>query len=52
MKTNKIIAIVLLYFLNINYSHSIEADIFVQSTVNRASKILSENISKEKKLIN
>jgi len=50
MKTNKIITIVLLYFLNINYSHSIEADIFVQSTVNRASKILSENISKEKKI--
>ena len=52
MKIKKIITIVLLYFLNINYSHSIEADIFVQSTVNRASKILSENISKEKKLIN
>ena len=50
MKTKKIIAIVLLYFLNINYSHSIEADIFVQSTVNRASNILSENISKEKKI--
>ena len=50
MKTKKIITIILLYFLNINYSHSIEADIFVQSTVNRASKILSENISKEKKI--
>ncbi len=50
MKTKKIITIVLLYFLNINYSYSIEADIFVQSTVNRASKILSENISKEKKI--
>jgi len=50
MKTKKIITIVLLYFLNINYSHSIEADIFVQSTVNRASKILSENISKEEKI--
>ena len=50
MKVNKIIIIVLLYFLNINYSHSIEADIFVQSTVNRASKILSENISKEEKI--
>mgnify|MGYP002023963234 FL=1 len=47
---NKIIIIVLLYFLNINYSYSIEADIFVQSTVNRASKILSENISKEEKI--
>ena len=50
MKINKIIIIVLLYFLNINYSYSIEADIFVQSTVNRASKILSENISKEEKI--
>ena len=50
MNIKKIITIVLLYFLNINYSHSIEADIFVQSTVNRASKILSENISKEKKI--
>ena len=50
MKINKIIIIILLYSLNINYSHSIEADIFVQSTVNRASKILSENISKEKKI--
>ena len=50
MKINKIIIIILLYFLNINYSYSNEADIFVQSTVNRASKILSENISKEKKI--
>ena len=50
MNIKKIITIVLLYFLNINYSHSIEAEIFVQSTVNRASKILSENISKEKKI--
>tara|TARA_B100002019_G_C21097613_1_gene511840 strand:- start:59 stop:649 length:591 start_codon:yes stop_codon:yes gene_type:complete len=29
---------------------SIEPDIFVQSTVNRASKLLSENISKEEKV--
>ena len=50
MNIKKIITIVLLYFLNINYSHSIEPDIFVQSTVNRASKILSENFSKEKKI--
>ena len=27
-----------------------EPDIFVQSTVNRASKILTDNISKEKKI--
>ena len=31
-------------------SFSIEADVFVQSTVNRASKILSENLSKDEKI--
>ena len=47
----KIFAIIsLLYFLNINHLYSIEPDAFVQSTVNRASKILSDNISKEKKM--
>ena len=47
----KIVAIIsLLYFFNINHLYSIEPDIFVQSTVNRASKILSDNISKEKKM--
>jgi len=30
--------------------YSIEPDVFVQSTVNRASKILSEDISKQKKI--
>ena len=33
-----------------NSSFSIEADVFVQSTVNRASKILSENLSKDEKI--
>ena len=47
----KILGIIsLLYFLNINHLYSIEPDVFVQSTVNRASKILSDNISKEKKM--
>ena len=46
----KIIFVIFLYLLTINNSYSIEADIFVQSTVNRASKILSENISKEEKI--
>ena len=50
MKIKKIVVIVFLYLFNYNYSYSIEPDIFVQSTVNRASKILSENISKEKKM--
>ena len=34
----------------ISNSHSIEPDVFVQSTVNRASQILSDNLSKEKKI--
>ena len=50
MKIKKIVVVVFLYLLNCNYSYSIEPEIFVQSTVNRASKILSENISKEKKM--
>ena len=50
MKIKKIVVVIFLYLLNYNYSYSIEPEIFVQSTVNRASKILSENISKEKKM--
>ena len=33
-----------------NSVFAIEADVFVQSTVNRASKLLSENITKEEKI--
>ena len=50
MKIKKIVILIILYLLNTNILHSIEADIFVQSTVNRASKILSDNISKEEKI--
>ena len=50
MKIKRIVVVIFLYLLNYNYSYSIEPEIFVQSTVNRASKILSENISKEKKM--
>ena len=46
----KIILILLLFNININNVNSIEPDVFVQSTVNRASQILSENISKEEKI--
>ena len=45
----KIILIFLLLNLN-NQVYSIEPDVFVQSTVNRASQILSKNISKEEKI--
>ena len=50
MNFKKIIIILLLLNFNNNYVYSIEPDVFVQSTVNRASQILSENISKEKKM--
>ena len=39
-----------LFFSLIKNSYSIEPNIFVQSTVNRASAILSNNFSKEKKI--
>jgi len=50
MYLKKIIVVLFLCLLNANYAYSIEPDIFVQSTVNRASKVLSENISKEEKI--
>ena len=45
----KIILILFLLSLN-NHVHAIEPDVFVQSTVNRASQILSQNISKDEKM--
>ena len=44
--------LIVLFFLNFNVSNvmSIEPDVFVQSTVNRASQVLSENITKEEKI--
>ena len=50
MNIKKVIFVIFLFLLTLNNSYSIEADIFVQSTVNRASKVLSENISKEEKI--
>ena len=50
MKFKKYLFIFLLYSLNINLAYSMQPDIFVQSTVNRASKILSEDISKKDKI--
>ena len=50
MKFKKIALVIFLYFFTIFNAHTVEPDVFVQSTVNRASKILSEDISKEKKM--
>ena len=46
----KLLILIFLLNLLINNSHSIEPDVFVQSTVNRASEILSKDISKEEKI--
>ena len=50
MKTKRIILIIFFYFLTLSNSFALEADVFIQSTVNRASKILSENLSKDEKI--
>ena len=50
MNIRKSFYIIFIYILSLGYVYSIEPDVFVQSTVNRASKILSEDISKQKKI--
>ena len=50
MNIRKSFYIIFIYFLSLSNIYSIEPDVFVQSTVNRASKILSEDISKQKKI--
>ncbi len=49
----KIFVLILFFTIcisNFNIAYSISPDVFIQSTVNRASKVLSENISKEEKI--
>jgi len=53
MQTKKIfslIAFLIIIFLNISKVHSIEADVFVQSTVNRAAKTLGGTLTKEERV--
>jgi len=44
--------IIIIFFFNIinTYAYPIEPDVFVQSTVNRASQILSKNMTKDEKI--
>ena len=49
-KTFTIISLLLVLFLNIEKVYSIEPDVFVQSTVNRAAKTLSGNFTKEERI--
>tara|TARA_Y100000996_G_C22268029_1_gene538807 strand:+ start:74 stop:658 length:585 start_codon:yes stop_codon:yes gene_type:complete len=46
----KLFIFVLILNLNINYAQSVETEAFVQLTVDRASNILSKNISKDEKI--
>jgi phospholipid transport system substrate-binding protein len=45
----KLVTIIFLLNLMLGNANSMQPDVFVQSTVNRASEILSKNISKEEK---
>ncbi len=53
MRSKKFLSLVIIILVNIfsiNHSYSIEADVFVQSTVNRASQALDDKFSKEEKI--
>ena len=50
MNLKKFLIIILLFNINYDVAYSIQPDVFVQSTVNRASQILSENLTKIEKI--
>ena len=50
MMKKKLLTSLIVFFLISSVSISIEPDIFVQSTVNRASKLLGEDISRNEKI--
>ena len=50
MKFKKFLLFLFFYCLIFTNSYAIEPDVFVQSTVNRASSVLSKDISKEEKI--
>ena len=52
-KMKKIFFLILFFTIsltNFNFAYSISPDIFIQSTVNRASELLSKNITKSEKM--
>ena len=50
MIKNKLLIFFIIFFSITSGSFSIEPDVFVQSTVNRASKLLAEDITKNQKI--
>ena len=49
-KIFSLLAFIIIFFSNITKVYSIEPDVFVQSTVNRAAKTLSGNFTKEERV--
>ena len=50
MNFKKFLIIIFLFNIDYDFAYSIQPDVFVQSTVNRASQILSENLTKKEKI--
>ena len=50
MNLKKIIIILFIYVFNFNNLSAVEPNVFVQSTVNKASEILSKNITRDEKI--
>ena len=50
-KIKNIAIFFVIYTISFDNAFSMQADVFVQSTVNRASKILSKDISKSEKIV-
>ena len=51
MKIKPFLFIIFYYLISVTSVYAIDPEVFVQSTVNRASKVLGEDISKEKKML-
>ena len=51
MKIKSFLFIIFYYLISVTSVYAIDPEVFVQSTVNRASKVLGEDISKEKKML-
>jgi len=51
MRIKLLISLILIYFLNLTNLYATDPEIFVQSTVNRASKVLTTEIPLEEKMI-
>ena len=50
MKIKNLALIIIISSIFINNSYAIEPDVFVKSTLNRATKVLSDNITKDQKI--